>query len=198
MFEGFVTKPIAVGAVSIATRIGGSGPPLLLLHGYPQTHAMWHKIAPALARHFTVVVPDLRGYGESSKPESGSDHEAYSKRALAADQVGVMKELGFKHFHVAGHDRGARVVHRMCLDHANAVTKAALLDILPTATVFANTDKMLATRYFHWFFLIQPNALPERMIAANPDLWLDQLLGSWAGRADVFTPEALAHYRRAF
>ena len=145
---------------AIHAAVGGSGPPLLLLHGHPQTHVTWHKIAPRLAERFTVVAPDLRGYGDSDKPDGGADHVNYSKRAMAADQVAVMRHLGFRRFAIAGHDRGGRVAHRMALDHPSAVERLALLDIAPTATMYARTDKEFATRYFWWFFLIQPAPLP--------------------------------------
>jgi haloacetate dehalogenase len=198
MFEGFTPARIETAGAQIQFRSGGRGPPLLLLHGYPETHAMWHKLAPALARHFTVICPDLRGYGDSSKPPSGEDHAGYSKRAMAADQAELMSKLGFERFQAVGHDRGARVLHRLCLDHPDRVERAALLDIIPTAEVFARTDKALATYYYHWFFLIQPHDLPERLIGGAPDFFLDRAMRSWGGRAEVFTPEAVAEYRRCF
>jgi haloacetate dehalogenase len=198
MFEDFSKHRIQAGGASINVLVGGKGPPLLLLHGYPQTHVMWHKIAPGLALRFTVVAPDLRGYGDSSKPPGGAGHEAYAKRAMAADQVEVMRALGFPRFAVAGHDRGGRVAHRLCLDHPDTVTRAAVLDIVPTATAYARTDKAFATAYFHWFFLIQPYDFPERMIAGDPDLFLTRMLGSLKAPADAFTPEALAEYHRCF
>ncbi len=198
MFEGFTTARLEVGGVAIHLRRGGKGPPLLLLHGYPQTHVMWHKLAPALAERFTVICPDLRGYGDSAKPPSDADHFAYSKRAMAADQVAVMKQLGFPRFQVVGHDRGARVTHRLCLDHPDCVERAALLDIIPTATVFARADKALATYYYHWFFLIQPHGLPERLIGNDADYFLERSLQSWSRKEGVFTEAALAEYRRCF
>jgi haloacetate dehalogenase len=198
MFEGFASGSIDTGEVAIHYRIGGSGPPLLLLHGYPQTHLMWHKIAPPLAERFTVVAPDLRGYGASSKPAGGGDHATYSKRAMAADQAAVMQALGFDRFAVVAHDRGARVTHRLCLDHAERVVRATLIDILPTATMYGLTDKAIATAYFHWFFLIQRADLPERLIGGDPDFWIDTLLGAWGRRSDFFAPEAVAEYKRAF
>ena len=184
--------------IDIHVTIGGSGPSLLLLHGYPQTHAMWHKIAPALADRFTVVMPDLRGYGDSAKPPAGDDHAAYAKRAMARDQVAIMSALGFPRFRAVGHDRGARVLHRLCLDHPQAVERAAVLDIAPTASMYARTDKAFATAYFHWFFLIQPAEFPERLIAADPDAWIERMLGAWSRTASVFAPEAVAEYRRCF
>lgn len=178
--------------------IGGSGPPVLLLHGYPQTHAMWHAVAPVLARDLTVVAADLRGYGDSSKPESGEDHAGYSKRAMAEDQVEVMAALGFDSFAVVGHDRGGRVAHRMALDHPGLVTRLAVLDIVPTHTVFSNVSKALATDYYHWFFLIQPYDFPERLIGADPDYYLEHKLGGWSAGDRSFSPEAVAEYRRCF
>ena len=169
---GFKVRRVNAGGIGIHTAIGGNGPPLLLLHGHPQTHVTWHKITPRLAERFTVVAPDLRGYGDSDKPHGGADHVNYSKRAMAADQVAVMQSLGFPRFAVAGHDRGGRVAHRMALDHPDAVERLALLDIAPTATMYARTDKEFATRYFWWFFLIQPTPLPERLIEADPAFFL--------------------------
>ncbi|GAB4223728.1 MAG: alpha/beta hydrolase [Kiloniellaceae bacterium] len=198
MFEGFELRRLPVGEVDINLRIGGRGPALLLLHGYPQTHVMWHKVAPSLAERFTVVCPDLRGYGDSGKPESGPDHAAYSKRAMAGDQVAVMSKLGFERFSVVGHDRGARVTHRLLLDHGERVDKAAVLDIAPTLDMYARTDRTFAEAYYHWFFLIQPFNLPERMIGADPDYYLDMKIGKWSKVGDCFTPEALAEYKRCF
>ena len=169
---GFKVHRLDAGGIGIHAAVGGSGPPLLLLHGHPQTHVTWHKIAPRLAERFTVVAPDLRGYGDSDKPDGGADHVNYSKRAMAADQVAVMRSLGFDRFAVAGHDRGGRVAHRMALDHSGAVERLAVLDIAPTATMYARTDKEFATRYFWWFFLIQPAPLPERLIDADPAFFL--------------------------
>ena len=198
MFEGFTTTRLEADGAAIHLRRGGKGPPLLLLHGYPQTHVMWHKLAPALAERFTVICPDLRGYGDSAKPPSGADHFAYSKRAMAADQVAVMKQLGFPRFQVVGHDRGARVTHRLCLDHPDCVERAALLDIIPTATVFQRADKALATYYYHWFFFIQPFDLPERLIGNDSDYFLERSLQSWSRKEGVFTEAALTEYRRCF
>jgi haloacetate dehalogenase len=171
-FPGFTKRDIDADGVRIHLEMGGSGPPLLLLHGHPQTHVTWHKIAPGLAEHFTVVATDLRGYGDSAKPEGGERHINYSKRAMAADQVRVMRALGFDRFAVVGHDRGGRVAHRLTLDHAAAVSRIAVFDIAPTATMYARTDKEFATRYFWWFFLIQPEPLPEHMIGADPEFFL--------------------------
>ncbi len=200
VFDGFVQSRIRASGTEINLRKGGQGPPLLLLHGNPQTHVMWHKIAPRLAESFTVVAPDLRGYGDSGKPPGGDDHEAYSKRAMAQDQVEVMAALGFERFAVVGHDRGARVTHRLALDHAERVTKAAVLDIAPTLTMYERTDMAFATAYYHWFFLIQPFDLPERLIGADPDYYMDKKMASWqkAGSEAPFTEEALAEYKRCF
>lgn len=198
LFHGFSRYRIPTPETEIHLVLGGSGPPLLLLHGYPQTHAMWHKVAPALARDFTVVAPDLRGYGDSGKPPSDAAHYVYSKRATASDMVHVMDRLGFPRFALAGHDRGGRVAHRLTLDHPGRVTRVAFLDIIPTRAVFQRVDKELATSTFHWFFLIQPE-LPERLIGADPDYYLDYMLVKWSGRDPAcFAPEALAEYKRCF
>ncbi len=198
MFEEFTRSTIAVDGVAINVVYGGDGPPVLLLHGYPQSHAMWHRVAPALAEQFTVVAPDLRGYGDSAKPASGADHAAYAKRATAQDQVGVMAALGFERFAVVGHDRGARVAHRMTLDHPDRVSRLAVLDIVPTLKAFTEVDQAKATGYYHWFFLIQPYDLPERLIGSDPGFFLRWCLKSWGGGLDFFDPEALAHYERCF
>lgn len=195
---GFTRSQIAVTGTQIAVAVAGTGPPLLLLHGFPQTMAMWHRVAPMLAEHFTVVCADLRGYGDSGRPAAGDDHAGYSKRAMAQDQVEVMSALGFDRFAVAGHDRGGRVARRMALDHPERVTALAVLDIVPTATVFATTDQALATAYYHWFFLIQPDGLPERMIGADPRWWLRETLRRWAAPGFTFDPGAMAEYERAF
>lgn len=197
MFEGFTTARVETAGAVINLRRGGKGPPLLL-RGYPEAHAMWHKLAPPLAEHFTMICLDLRGYGHSSKPPGGADHHGYSKRAMAADQIEVMEKLGFRRFQVVGHDRGARVVHRMCLDHSDRIERAAVLDVVPTAIVFAHTDKALATYYYHWFFLIQPFDLPERLVGGATDHFLERSLRSWSRKEGVFTEEAMAEYRRCF
>lgn len=198
MFEGFEKTRIETDGAEINLRKGGEGPPLLLLHGYPQTHVMWHKIAPRLAEDFSVVVPDLRGYGDSSKPADGKGHEAYSKRATALDQVQVMTGLGHERFFVAGHDRGGRVAHRMALDHPGKVLKVSVLDIVPTHKLFSTVNQKLATGYYHWFFLIQPDGLPEGMIGADPEFYLRKKMGKWSAGMDGFTDEAMAEYIRCF
>jgi haloacetate dehalogenase len=201
MFEGFTDERVAVGdGIVIRARRAGAGPPILLLHGYPQTHACWHGVAPRLvAAGFTVVAADLRGYGDSSKPASTPDHATYSKRAMAADQVALMRALGFPRFSVAGHDRGGRVAHRLALDHPEAVERMAVLDIAPTATMYARTDMAFATGYYHWFFLIQPAPLPERLIGADPEFYLRSKLRAWSrDEAEFFAPEAVAEYLRCF
>jgi len=198
MFEGFTAMRVEAAGAAINLRRGGSGPPLLLLHGYPETHVMWHKLAPALAARFSVICPDLRGYGDSAKPPGSADHSGYSKRAMAADQVAVMAALGYSRFQVVGHDRGARVVHRLCLDHAEHIERAAVLDIIPTAEVFARTNKALATYYYHWFFLIQPAELPERLIGGAPDYYLDRFFRSLSPGDGAFAAEAVTEYRRCF
>ena len=198
MLDGFQQDRITTTGAEINLRRAGEGPPLLLLHGYPQTHVMWHKIAPALAERFTVVLTDLRGYGDSAKPPGGDNHEAYSKRAMAQDQVEVMTALGFDSFAVAGHDRGARVGHRLALDHPERVSKLALLDIAPTLAMYERTDMAFASAYYHWFFLIQPYDLPERLIGADPDFYLEKKIGKWSKSPGAFATTALAEYKRCF
>lgn len=197
LFEGFTRKQIKTSGTEINLVTAGSGPPLLLLHGYPQTHAMWHLVAPRLAKDFTIVVPDLRGYGDSGKPPSADDHYPYSKRATAGDMVEVMGELGFNRFAIAGHDRGGRVTHRLVLDHPEKVVRAAVLDIIPTLKLFTTVNQQVASGYYHWFFLIQPYDLPERMISADSDYYLRRKIGAWSSNAS-FDPEALQEYLRCF
>ena len=203
LFPGFTARRVRTTGAEIACVIGGNGPPLLLLHGYPQTHAMWHQVAPALTRSFTVVCADLRGYGDSSKPATQPDHAQQSKRAMAQDMVEVMRELGHPRFGLAGHDRGGRVAHRLAVDHPDAVTRVAVLDISPTRTMYARTDRAFATAYYHWFFLIQPFDLPERLIGADPTYYLRRKIGAWSagggkGIPAHFDPRALAEYERCF
>ncbi len=188
MFEGFTLTTIKAGEIDIRLRHGGSGPPLLLLHGHPQTHVMWHEIAPRLARDFTVIAPDLRGYGGSAKPATTADHEPYSKRAMARDQIALMRHFGFERFAVAGHDRGGRVAYRLALDHPDAVEKLAVLDIVPTGEMYRRADMAFGLGYWHWFFLAQPAPLPERMIGADPEAYY------FHGVRERFAPEALADY----
>lgn len=200
MLEGFRTRDVDAGDTRIHAVVAGDGPPLLLLHGYPQTHVMWHRLAPALAERHTVVAADLRGYGDSGKPPGGPGHAAYSKRAMADDQVRLMRELGFDRFAVVGHDRGARVTHRMCLDHPDTVSRAALLDIVPTRHVFTHVDRELAQTYDHWFFLSQPADLPEQLVGAVPETFLRRKLAQWSGAGTIkaFDPDAVAEYVRCF
>jgi haloacetate dehalogenase len=200
-FAGFELGRLRVGDVHINLRhnLGSATgkPPLLLLHGFPQTHAMWHKVAPLLAGHFALVLPDLRGYGDSDKPPADATHAAYSKRAMAADNVALMRMLGFERFAVCGHDRGGRVAHRMALDHPRAVERLMLLDISPTLTMYERTDMEFARAYYHWFFLIQPQPLPETLIGADPAFYLRKKLGGWGSHGlELFDPRALAEYER--
>jgi haloacetate dehalogenase len=190
LFEGFQLRMIDTGEATLRVRLGGSGPPLLLLHGHPQTHVMWHEIAPRLAQDFTVIMPDLRGYGESSKPRTTPDHEPYSKRAMARDLVALMLHLGFERFCVAGHDRGGRCAYRLALDHPHRVRKLAVLDIIPTGEAWRRADMAFGLGFWHWFFLAQPFPLPERLIGANPDNFY------FRQRRHAFTPEALEDYLR--
>jgi haloacetate dehalogenase len=198
MFDGFTRQQVNAQGITINLVRSGNGYPVLLLHGYPQTHVCWHRVASALAERFTVVCTDLRGFGDSDKPPSDPEHMAYSKRVMAQDQVAVMQSLGFSEFAVVGHDRGARVAHRMALDHAERVTKLALLDIIPTSVAFANVDKEMATGAFNWFFSIQPDGLPERLIGAEPAFYLHWILDHWSGRKGALAPEAVAEYERCF
>ena len=196
-FPGFESKKISVpsddGPIDIACHVGGSGPALLLLHGFPQTKAIWHEVAPVLAKHFTVVASDLRGYGESSKPAGKADHSSYSKRSMAADQVALMKALGHDQFFLLGHDRGGRVSHRLAMDHPKSVKKLMVLDISPTLCMYENTTMEFARGYWHWFFLIQPEPVPETMISANPEFWLKNHMGRHAGTG-IFSPDRWAEY----
>ena len=198
MFEGFKQERVETSEATIHIVHGGSGPPLLLLHGYPQTHVMWHLVAPRLAEEFTVVAADLRGYGDSSKPPGDAEHVRYSKREMARDQVEVMDRLGFESFFLAGHDRGGRVAHRMALDHPQRVRKLAVLDIVPTRTVFAHVDQYLATVYFHWFFLILPHPFPERLIGSDPEYFIRSRFAGLSSGARPLADEAIAEYVRCF
>ncbi len=199
LFGGFTLGKRRANGIDINLRHGGQGSPLLLLHGSPQSHVIWHRIAPQLAEHFTLVMPDLRGYGDSDKPASDADHAPYSKRTMALDAVELMRSFGFERFFVCGHDRGGRVAHRLALDHPQAVTRLMVLDISPTLAMYERTTMDFATLYYHWFFQIQPEPLPETLIAANPIFYLHSKLGGWgsAGTA-LFDPRAIAEYERCF
>ena len=196
-FPGFEQKQITVssddGPIEIACLVGGTGPALLLLHGFPQTKAIWHQVAPELAKSFTVVAADLRGYGASSKPHGKPDHSTYSKRSMAKDQHDLMNALGHKQFFVLGHDRGARVSHRLAMDFPQSVLKLLLLDISPTLTMYEKTTMAFAKGYWHWFFLTQPEPVPETMIGANPEYWLKNHMGRHAGTG-IFSPDRWTEY----
>ena len=197
MFDGFQTRELATDRGPVHARIGGAGPPLLVLHGYPETHLMWHGTAAALARRFTVVAADLPGYGDSHRPAPSADHAAHSKRAMAVDLVQAMAVLGHERFAVAGHDRGGRVAYRMALDAPERISALAVLDIVPTAEVWARADARLALVYWHWGFLAQPAPLPERLIVSAPDAWFDdhvRRLGV-SDDADRYPPAVLSDYR---
>jgi len=197
LFPDFEHRCIQVDDdVEIAAAVGGTGAPLLLLHGHPQTHAIWHRVAPVLAKRHTVVAADLRGYGDSSKPEGAADHANYSKRVVAQDQVALMRSLGFDRFDVLAHDRGARVAHRMAVDHPDAVGRLVLLDIAPTLAMYEQTTEAFARAYWHWFFLIQPAPLPERLIQADPAAYIRDVMGRRSAGLAPFDPRALAEYQR--
>lgn len=197
-FPGFARRDIDTDSARIHTLIGGDGPPLLLLHGFPQSHLMWRSVAPALADHFTVVCTDLRGYGESSRPASDRSHAPYSKRTMARDQVQVMEALGFQRFLLAGHDRGGRVGHRLALDHPDRVERMAILDIVPTHQVYMAAERVMATTYYHWFFLIQPEPLPERLIEGSAEYYLRETFARWLVRADAIGPDIMQAYVEQF
>ncbi len=196
MFEGFEQLQVETSGATINLVKGGSGPPLLMLHGYPQTHVMWHKIAPRLAEDFTVVAPDLRGYGDSSKPHGDPEHLTYSKREMARDQAEVMAHLGFDTFLLVGHDRGARVSHRLTKDNPDRVLKLATLDIIPTHKMFQIVNKEMALNTYHWFFLAQPYDFPERMIGASADYYVRGRFTRGGNAAETFPAEAVAEYVR--
>lgn len=199
MFD-FSTPPemAALSGADIAYRCSGSGPALLCLHGYPQTMYMWHKIADRLAQHFTVILADLRGYGDSSAPATDAQHSPYSKRAMAADMAELMAHLGHDSYAVIGHDRGGRVAHRMARDHADHITKLTVLDIAPTSQMYDATDMEFARAYYHWFFLIQPAPLPETLIEGAAESFLIHKLGHWGKTQDAHTPQAVSEYKRCF
>ena len=184
--------------INIAVCTEGDGPPLLLLHGYPQTGYIWHKIAPQLARDYTVIIADLRGYGDSDKPPTSADHAVYSKRAMATDMISVMAALGHQRFFVAGHDRGGRVAHRLARDYPQAVEKLAVLDIAPTTMMYDTTDMKFATSYYHWFFLIQPAPFPETLIGHDPKFFLESKMRQWGKDRSAITDEAFNDYLRCF
>ena len=196
LFPGFESELIEVNGVKIMARKGGSGRPLLLLHGHPQTHAIWHRVSQQLAKSHTVVMTDLRGYGDSSKPQGSHDHLNYSKRVMALDQIEVMRHFGFSEFDVLAHDRGARVAHRLALDHPKAVKRLVLLDIAPTLAMYEKTSNQFARSYWHWFFLIQPAPMPERLIEADPSAYVRDVLGRRSAGLAPFDARALAEYVR--
>jgi haloacetate dehalogenase len=198
MMEGFTRTEIKTNGARIVTVHGGKGPPLLLMHGNPFTHLSWHKIAPWLAEEFTVVTTDLRGYGDSEKPPGGEDHSGYSFRAMAQDQVEVMASLGFDKFMAAGHDRGARVLHRMALDHPDRVQRAAILDIIPQHNLYTHMTREWAKASYHWLFMIQPEPLPERLMSADPDFFITTKLSKSKSGLSFFGKEALEEYKRCF
>jgi haloacetate dehalogenase len=199
LFESFERRRLVVDGTEIACVVGGSGPPLLMLHGYPQNLNLWARVAPKLATRFNVVCADLRGYGESDKPKDAADHSNYSFRAMANDQLGLMRQLGFERFHVVGHDRGGRTGHRMALDHPAAVASLVVMDIAPTYTMFMETNRKIAGAYWHWYFLQQPEPFPERLIGADPDFFYETCLFGWgAASAGDFDQDMLAAYRKSW
>ena len=192
---GFIsTQHASDEEILISYQMGGSGPPLLLLHGFPQTKMIWHRVAPALAKHFTVIASDLRGYGASSKPQGLADHSTYSKRAMASDQAQLMNALGFSHYGVLGHDRGGRVAHRLALDYGKQVNKLMVLDISPTLAMYEQTSMQFASSYWHWFFLIQKAPIPETMIGANTEFFMKQFMGGRHAGLSIFAPECWQEY----
>jgi haloacetate dehalogenase len=200
--KNFKEEKIKVNNIEINVKYGGNKIPLLLIHGYPQTHLMWHKIVEELSSEYYLIVPDLRGYGDSSKPKGDEEHINYSKKTMAKDMVTLMNALGFEEFFVAGHDRGARVTHRMCLDYPSKIKKACVMDITPTYHMFKHTNQAFATGYYHWFFLIQPDNLPETLIASNARYYLEEKLKRWSAKDNdfniVFQKEAVDEYVRCF
>ena len=199
LLPGFEYRRMDVAGITVNYAIRGSGPPLLLLHGYPENHLMWRHVAPDLAREHTVVLADLRGYGDSGKPVPDAAGNLYSKRFMARDQVGLMRQLGFGQFQLVGHDRGARVAHRLVLDHPGTVTRLAVLDIVPTRHVLGNVTRAMATAYYHWFFLTAPNGISEHMIAADPGYWVRSfIIGPLLGEGASIEPEVMEDYIRCF
>ncbi|GAA5191136.1 alpha/beta hydrolase [Rugosimonospora acidiphila] len=198
MFDGFDELDVSTSATTIHARRGGSGPPVLLLHGIPETHLMWHRVAPRLAEHYTVIATDLRGWGDSGKPPSTPDHEPYSMRAIARDQVEVMRQLGYERFSVVSHDRGARCGYRLALDHPDAVTRLAVMDVIPVAEAYRRAGREFNLAYWVWSFLAAPEPVPERFIGANPTVLVDYMLDSWPEVKDAFPPEIRAAYVKQF
>ena len=198
LLEGFEKVRVKTSGAEINLAHAGSGSPLILLHGYPQTHVIWHKVAPRLAEKFHVICPDLRGYGDSSKPPSTADHYPYSKRAMGVDMIDVMSYFGYSDFFLAGHDRGARVAHRMALDYPERINRICVMDIVPTLHMFRTTDQQFSTGYYHWFFLIQPDGLPEHLIGSDPAYYLREKLKRWSAPGATFANEAVAEYLRCF
>ena len=196
LLADFDSLTFEVNGIEVAGHVGGSGSPLLLLHGHPQTRAIWHKVAPELMKYHTLVMTDLRGYGDSSKPQGTPDHSNYSKRVMAQDQVEVMKQLGFDRFDILAHDRGARVAHRLAMDHADSVSRLIMLDIAPTLAMYEKANNAFARAYWHWFFLIQPSPMPERLIEADPAAYIRDLMGRRSAGLTPFDPLALAEYMR--
>ena len=198
MFKNFKQDIIEVNGVNINYKIGGKGEPLLLLHGYPQSHVLWRKIAPLFAENYTVICSDLRGYGDSDKPQSDKKHLTYSKKTMGLDQNELMKKLGFKEYFLVGHDRGGRVAHRMAIDFKENIKKISVLDIVPTSHVFKNTNAILAKRYYHWFFLIQSYPHPETMIGNDPEYYMRSKLQMWGANNEYLTEEIIQEYLRCF
>lgn len=198
MFKNFKQDIIEVNGVNINYKIGGKGEPLLLLHGYPQSHVLWRKIAPLFAENYTVICSDLRGYGDSDKPQSDKTHLAYSKKTMGLDQNELMKKLGFNEYFLVGHDRGGRVAHRMAIDFKENIKKVSVLDIVPTSHVFKNTNAILAKRYYHWFFLIQSYPHPETMIGNDPEYFIRSKLQMWGANNEYLTEEIIQEYLRCF
>lgn len=196
LFPGFVSERVTRDGVALHTQCAGQGPALLLLHGHPQSQAMWHKVTPTLVQHFTVVMMDLRGYGDSDRPLADAEHAAYSKRAMALDAMAVMRHHGFERFQVLAHDRGARVAHRLAQDHAQAVERLMLLDIAPTLAMYEHTSEAFAKAYWHWFFLIQPPPLPEALITSDPVRYIRSVMGRRHAGLAAFAPQAMAEYER--
>lgn len=198
LLPGFKSQDVKTTGATIRVLTKGEGPPLLLLHGHPETHVTWHKVAPSLAEEYTVVLTDLRGYGDSSKPDGGANHINYSFRSMGQDQIEVMQQLGHRQFMLAGHDRGARVAHRMCLDNPDAITKVALLDIAPTLTMYNDTNKEFATKYVWWFLQIQPYPMPEHLIGLDPAYYLREHLSVQGKTPGAVTPDAMQEYLRCY